>query len=93
MEGKKEAKLKTSDGYIVAVDEKILKKSKLIKELIEECGDDGEIPLNQVDKNTLDTIIEYLQHYNTMEPKKIPTLFPEKIDETFFKGILNDSWT
>ena len=89
----KEIILKTSYNYIVAVDELILKKSKLIKEMIEECGDDGEILLNQVDKNTLDTIIEYLQHYNTMEPKKIPTPFPERTDEKFFKDIQNDSWT
>ena len=89
----KEIMLKTSDNCIVAVDEKILKKSKLLKNLIEEYDNDDEIPLNEVDKNVLTTIIEYLQHYNTMEQKKIPTPFPERTDETFFKGILNDSWT
>ena len=89
MEGKGEAKLKTSDGCIVAVDEKILKKSKLLKNLIEEYGGDDEIQLNELDKNTLETI----STLQKMEPKKIPTPFPERIDETFFKDILNDSWT
>lgn len=89
----KEIILKTSDNYIVTVDEKIVKKSKLISGLIEDYGSDGETPLNEIDKNTLDTVIEYLQHYSTIEPKKIPTPFPERTDETFFKGILNDNWT
>ena len=64
----------------------------MLKTLIEEYHDE-EIPLNKVNKNTLTNIIEYLKHYNTMEPKKIPAPFPERTGETFFKGILNDSWT
>ena len=27
------------------------------------------------------------------EPKKIPKPFPERTDESFFRGILNDEWT
>ena len=28
-----------------------------------------------------------------MEPKEIPKPFPERTDEEFMKGILNDQWT
>ena len=77
MERKKERKPKISDGYILAVNEKILKKSKMLKTLIEEYQD-GEIPLNKVNKNTLTNIIEYLKHYNTMEPKKNSCTFSRK---------------
>ena len=28
-----------------------------------------------------------------MEPKEIPKPFPERTDEEFMKGILNDEWT
>ena len=28
-----------------------------------------------------------------MEPKEIPKPFPEKTDDEFFRGILNDDWT
>ena len=28
-----------------------------------------------------------------MEPKEIPNPFPERTDEEFLKGILNDEWT
>ena len=76
MEWKKERKPKISDGYIVAVNEKILEKSKMLKTLIEEYHDE-EIPLNKVNKNTFTNIIQYLKHYNTMEPKKISAPFLE----------------
>ena len=87
-------KLKSSDGIIREVDVFILSKSKLLNGLIHDYeGDDEEIPLNDLDAKNLDLIIQYLEHYKDMEPKEIPKPFPERTDEEFLKGILNDEWT
>ena len=87
-------KLESADGIIREVDVFLLSKSKLLSGLIEEyAGDDEEIPLSNVDDKNLDLIIQYLEHYKDMEPKEIPKPFPERTDEEFFKGILNDEWT
>ena len=87
-------KLLTSDGIVRELDVFLLSKSKLLSGLIEEyAGDDEEIPLSNVDDKNLDLIIQYLEHYKDMEPKEIPEPFPERTDEEFLKGILNDEWT
>ena len=87
-------KLKSSDGIIREVDVFLLSKSKLLNGLILDYkGDDEEIPLNDLDAKNLDLIIKYLEHYKDMEPKEIPKPFPERTDEEFLKGILNDEWT
>ena len=41
----------------------------------------------------MEQILQYLKHYKNFEPKKIPKPFPERTDESFFRGILNDEWT
>ena len=90
----KTKKLKSSDNVVKEVEIDLLMKSKLLKGLIEDYqGDDEEIPLNEVDAKNLDLIIEYLTHYKDTEPKEIPKPFPERTDEDFLKGILNDEWT
>lgn len=90
----KTKKLKSSDNVVKEVEIDLLMKSKLLKGLIEDYqGDDEEIPLNEVDAKNLDLIIEYLTHYKDMEPKEIQKPFPERTDEEFLKGILNDEWT
>ena len=90
----KTKKLKSSDNVVKEVDIDLLMKSKLLKGLIEDYqGDDEEIPLNEVDAKNLDLIIEYLTHYKDTEPKEIPKPFPERTDEEFLKGILNDELT
>ena len=87
-------KLKSSDGIIREVDVFLLSKSKLLNGLILDYeGDNEEIPLNDLDAKNLDLIIKYLEHYKDMEPKEIPKPFPERTDEEFLKGILNDEWT
>ena len=87
-------KLKSSDGIIREVDVFLLSKSKLLNGLILDYkGDDEEIPLNDLDAKNLDLIIQYLEHYKDMEPKEIPKPFPERTDEEFMKGLLNDEWT
>ena len=90
----KTKKLKSSDNVVKEVEIDLLMKSKLLKGLIEDYqGDDEEIPLNEVDAKNLDLIIDYLTHYKDTEPKEIPKPFPERTDEEFLKGILNDEWT
>ena len=82
-------KLITSDNVTREVGVNLLKKCILLKD------NQGveEIILNEVDAKNLDLIIQYLEHYKDMEPKEIPKPFPERTDEEFLKGILNDEWT
>ena len=82
-------KLITSDNITREVDISLLTKSKFFEELKGE----EEIHLNEVDAKNLDLIIKYLEHYKDMEPKEIPKPFPERTDDVFFRGILNDDWT
>ena len=87
-------KLKSSDNKVIEVDIKILEKSKLLKGLVEDYQtEDEEIPLNEIDSKNLELVIKYLEHYQNKEPKEIPTPFPERTDDDFLKGILNDLWT
>ena len=92
----KKVKLKTSDNIIKEVDSDILMKSKLLRSLFEDLEPEELeeiIALNRFDSKYLDLIIKYLEHYKDMEPKEIPKPFPERTDEEFMKGILNDQWT
>ena len=34
-----------------------------------------------------------MEHYKNFEPKEIPKPFPERIDDAFLRGKLNDDWT
>ena len=38
-------------------------------------------------------IILSLEHYKNFETKEIPKSFPERTDDAFLRGILNDDWT
>ena len=90
----KTVKLKSTDGIIREVDAFLLNKSKLLSGLLMDYQEDNSvIPLCEVDAKNLDLIIQYLEHYKDMEPKEIPKPFPERTDEEFMKGILNDEWT
>ena len=82
-------KLITSDNVTREVDVNLLKKCISLKD--NQGGE--EVILNEVDAKNLDLIIQYLEHYKDMEPKEIPKPFPERTDEEFLKGILNDEWT
>ena len=82
-------KLISSDNVEKEVDLDLLKKSKLL----ENCSEDEVIPLKEIDSKNLDLIIMYLEHYKNMEPKEIPKPFPERTDDEFLRGILNDDWT
>ena len=91
---KKLVKIKTNDNKIYEVPADILKNSKLIAGIIEDMEDnkDEEILLNEVDSPNFDLILDYLEYYKDKEPKEIPKPFPERTDEEFFRGILDDDW-
>ena len=77
MDDSKIRKLKSSDGKIFEVDEKILANSKFLKDLINDYPQpDQEIPTNQVDGKNLEKIIEYLKHLEIQKPKVIPKPLP-----------------
>ena len=82
-------KLISNDNATREVNVNLLKKSKILKD--NQGGE--EVKLNEVDIKNLDLIIQYLEHYKDMEPKEIPKPFPERTDEEFMKGIVNDEWT
>ena len=82
-------KLISKDNATREVDVNLLKKCISLKD--NQGGE--EVILNEVDAKNLDLIIKYLEHYKDMEPKEIPNPFPERTDEEFLKGILNDEWT
>ena len=93
MESKK-VKLKTIDNIIFDVPVDILKKVKLISDLLDEAREENKIIfLKGVDGYFFSFILCYLKHYKDFEPKEIPKPFPERTDDAFLRGILNDDWT
>ena len=89
----KKVKLKTSDNIIKEVDSNILMKSKLLDNLLKDFNEEELFSLPDVDSKYLELVIKYLEHYKDFEPKEVPKPFPERTDEEFMKGILNDEWT
>ncbi len=90
----RKVKIKTSDKKIYEVPIDILRKAKLISGLVEQASDESKIILlREVEGKHLEQILQYLKHYKNFEPKKIPKPFPERTDEKFLRGILNDEWT
>ena len=83
-------KFKTSDGKLYEVPYDVIKKAKLLEDSNE---DENVILLNEVDSKNFDLVLQYLNHYKEKEPKEIPKPFPERTDEEFFRGILDDDWT
>ena len=93
MESQK-VQLKSSDNVIFEVPVDILQKAKLLSDLLYEASEEKEtIFLREVDSFNLEKIILYLEHYKDFEPKEIPKPFPERTDDAFLRGILNDDWT
>ena len=93
MESQK-VQLKSSDNIIFEVPVDILQKAKLFSDLLDEaCEEKETIFLREVGSFSLEKIIQYLEHYKDFEPKEIPKPFPERTDDAFLRGILNDDWT
>ena len=87
-------KLKSLDNKIFKVPVDILQKVNLISDIVDQASEEDKIIfLSEVEGKFLEKIIDYLKHYKDFEPKEIPKPFPEKTDDDFFRGILNDDWT
>ena len=76
-------KLKSSDGEMLEIKDKYLKRVKYFEERKENLNLDEEITLNEIDSKTLNKIIEFLMHYETEDPKKIPRPLPGHDLKTF----------
>jgi len=63
--------LNSSDNIKCQIDPQAALKSGLIKELIQDF-EENEIPMPTIQGEILKKVIEYLDHYKTTEPKKIP---------------------
>ena len=62
--------------------------------MIDQASDENKIILLwEVKGKYLEQILNYLKHYKNFEPKKKPRPFPERTDENFLRGVLNDEWT
>ena len=64
-------KLKSSDGKEIEIPKKATYRSGLLKGIIEDCPDNTEFPVKQVNSSLLEKIKEYLVHYQDEEPQKI----------------------
>ena len=89
----RKVKLKSNDNKIFEVPVDILAKSNLLSGILPEFNEEEVISLREVDGKLFEKILDYLNHYKDFEPKEIPKPFPERTDDEFFKGILNDEWT
>ena len=90
----KKIKLKSIDNQIFEVPVDICYKAKLISNIVDQASDDDSIIfLRQINGKFLKKILDYLEHYKDFDPKEIPKPFPEKTDDEFLRGILNDDWT
>ena len=70
-------KLKSSDGKVFEVNDKIVSLSKFLKDIIDNNRElKQEITINQVDGKNLEKIIEYLKHHEIEKPKKLPKPLP-----------------
>ena len=87
-------KLKTIDNIVFEVPVNILQKVKLISYLLDEAREEKKVIfLRGVHGYYFSFILCYLRHYKYFEPKEIPKPFPERTDDEFLRGILNDAWT
>ena len=86
MEATKVIKLTSQEGETVQISHKAVLRSNLVKGILEDYPDDGEVPVNNVKTAILNKIKEYLEHYENQEPKEIERPlasndFKECIDE------------
>ena len=95
-EHEKIIKLKSKvDNYEIELTKKAAMRSELLKGLINDYPDETIFNIDQVNKEALDKIKEYLQHYQDTEPKEIQRPLPssdfkECVDEWDNKFICNE---
>ena len=58
-------------GESIEVDIDVIKKSTILKNMIEDTGKDGEIKIPNIEVPILKKVIEYCEHYKNSEPKEI----------------------
>ena len=77
MDSSLKRKIKSNDGKIFELEEKCLKMSKVLTDLVKDFPEtDAELPTNEVDGKNLEKIIEFLKHYETEKPKEIQKPLP-----------------
>ena len=85
-----EIKLKSNDEKEFLISEKAVKRSKLVEGIIEDYQDNKIIPLPDVNGKILQKIVDYLNHYESSEPKKIEKpLRKYKMEQNFDKWDYN----
>ena len=85
-----EIKLKSNDEKEFLISEKAVKRSKLVEGIIQDYEDNKIIPLPDVNGKILQKIVDYLNHYESSEPKKIEKpLRKYKMEQNFDKWDYN----
>lgn len=59
------------DGEKLSVDLDVVNKSTILKNMIEDTGKDGDIPIPNIQLPILKKIIEFCEHYKSSNPKEI----------------------
>lgn len=60
----------------VKVDIRLSRMSELIKGIVEDSGSNEEIPVEQISKTTLETLLVYAEHHNYKNPSTLPCPLP-----------------
>ena len=68
MINKTHIRLISSDNQKLTIDIKSCEKSKLLKDILIDYEKEEDLPLPEVDSETLKYVIEYLEHYKNSEP-------------------------
>ena len=77
----KKITLVSSDGVKVEISVKAVRRSNLVKGILEDYPEDAEVPLNNVNSNILNKIKVYLEYYENQEPPKIERPLPAEFKE------------
>jgi S-phase kinase-associated protein 1 len=64
-------KLQSQEGETFEVEEDVACKSQLIKNMVEDSGNDEEIPLPNVKSSVLSKVIDFCRHYRDSNPPEI----------------------
>ena len=60
------------------IDLEVAQKSTILKNMIEDTGREGDIPIPNIQLSILRKLIDYCEHYRQSEPKSIPRPLPSK---------------
>ena len=68
----------TCEGEKINVDIEVAEKSTILKNMIEDTGKEGEIPIPNIRVGILRKVLEYCDHYRSSQAKDIPKPLPHK---------------